>query len=80
MILGDVGRVQHCHRQRDGPHPKHLEDPEAQELEEFVADLIEAIVFSSFDDPKEQKAGQSGSPEHDKERGDNLACMMLAGE
>jgi hypothetical protein len=79
-ILLHVGRVQHRHRQRDSPHPDHLEYPEAQEGEELVALVVEAVVLARLQDAEEQEAGQPETPHHDEERGDQLARIVIAAE
>lgn len=71
--LSDIWRVEHSHRQRDGPHPEHLEDPEAKEFEEIVALVVEAIIFARLQDPEEEKARQPCAPDHNEERADNVA-------
>ncbi|KAF3060390.1 hypothetical protein CFAM422_011238 [Trichoderma lentiforme] len=43
-------RVEHRDGQRDGPDLKHLEDPEAEEGEELLAHLVEAVIFACFED------------------------------
>lgn len=80
LELGHVGRVENGDRQRDRPDPYHLEDPEAEEGEEFVAFVVEAVILAGLDDAEEQEGGQSGAPEHDEHRRDDLPGMMMVGE
>ena len=49
------GRVENGDGQRDGPDPDHLEDPKAQEREELVAFVVEAVVFARLDDAEQQE-------------------------
>lgn len=56
------GRVQHCHGQRHGPDPQHLEDPEAEEGEEAVALAVEAVVAAGAEDAVEQEAREPRGP------------------
>ena len=79
-ILGDVWRVEYSDGQADNPDPDHLEDPEAEEGEKFVALVVEAVVLACLDDAEEEEAGETGAPEHEEEGVDNLAGMMVAGE
>lgn len=49
-VLPHGGRVDERHGQRDDPDPDHLEDPEAEEGEELVALVVEAVVLSRLED------------------------------
>lgn len=55
-ILCDVGGIQNRHGQRHGPHPDHLEDPEAEEGEEVVALVVEAVIGSGAENAEEEEA------------------------
>lgn len=55
-VLRDIGRVDESNGQRDGPDPDHLEHPEAQEGEELIALVIEAVVFSCLEDAEQEEA------------------------
>lgn len=79
-VLRHVGRVEHGHGQRDGPDPDHLEDPEAEEGEELVALVVEAVVLARLDDAEEEEAREARRPEHDEDGGDDLARMVVAAE
>lgn len=72
-----IGRVDDRHRQRDDPHPEHLEDPKPKKGEELVALVIEAVVFSRFEDAEEEEAREAGAPEHDEDGGDDLAGVWV---
>lgn len=76
----DPGRVQNRDGQRDGPDPDHLEDPEAEEREELVTLIIEAVILARLQDSEEQEARQPDAPGHDEERGDDLARIVFAAE
>lgn len=79
-ILLHIGRVQKGDRQRDGPNPYHLKDPEAQERKELVSLVIEAVIFARLQDPEEQESGEPNAPDHDEKRGNNLTRIMAATE
>ena len=79
-VLGNVWRVEYSDGQTDSPDPYHLEDPESEEGEKFVALVVEAIVFASLDDTEEEKGRETGAPKHDKEGIDDLTSMMMAGK
>src|SRR6266480_1949425 len=51
-------------RKGNGPNPDHLQYPEVEECEKLVPPVVESIVFSSFQDSKEEKSGQSCTPGH----------------
>ena len=74
------GRVEHGDGQADGPHPDHLEDPEAEEGEELVALVVEAVVLARLQDPEEQEAREPQRPGHDEERGDDLPGAIVPAE
>ena len=80
MVLRDLGGVEECDGKRDDPDPDHLENEEAQKGKEFVAFVVEAVVFAGFDDAEEEEAGEAGGPEHDEEGGGDLAGVVVAGE
>lgn len=56
------GRVEHGDGQGDGPNPDHLEDPEAQEGEEAVALVVEAVVLAGLEDAEEEEAREACAP------------------
>jgi hypothetical protein len=56
-----------------------LEDPEAEEGQEFVALVVEAVVFACVEDAEEQEAGEAGAPEDDEEGGEDLARVGRVG-
>lgn len=78
--LSHIGTVQDGYRQRYGPNPQHLENPEAKKREKFVALAIEPIVFARLQDAEEEEAREAGGPDHDEEGVDDLASMVVAGE
>lgn len=45
-----IGRIDDRYRQTHAPDPYHLEDPEPEEGEEFIAHLVEAVVLAGLDD------------------------------
>lgn len=51
-----VGAVDQRDGHADGPDPQHLEDPEAEEGEELVALVVEAVIFAGFQDAEEEEA------------------------
>lgn len=77
-VARDGGRVEDGDGQRDGPNPEHLKDPEAEEGEELVPLVIEAVVLARFEDAEEEEAGESGAPDHHEEGDDDLASMGVA--
>ena len=46
----NVRAVEDRHRKRNGPDPEHLEDPETKEGKEFVALVVETVVFARLQD------------------------------
>lgn len=79
-VLRHIRRVQHRHRQRDSPHPKHLEDPETKKGEELVTLVVEAVVFAGLNDAEEEEAGETRAPDHDEEGGYDLSRIVVAAE
>lgn len=73
-------RIEHCDGQRDGPDPKHLEDPETEEGEELLAHLVEAVIFASFEDAEEEECGEANGPGDEEEGGDELADLGVVVE
>lgn len=71
-VLPDGGRVDERHGQGDDPDPDHLEDPEAEEGEELVALVVEAVVLARLEDAEEQEARQPHPPQHDEDGGHDL--------
>lgn len=76
-VAGDAGRVEEGDGQRHGPDPDHLEDPEAQEGEELVALVVEAVVLAGLEDAEEEEAREAHAPEHDEDGGDDLAGRRM---
>lgn len=74
-IGGDSGRVEDGDGEGDDPDPDHLEDPEAEEGEELVALVVEAVVLAGLEDAEEEEAREAHAPEHDEDGGDDLAGM-----
>ena len=56
-IARDGGGVEDRDGQGDGPHPEHLKDPEAQEGEELVALVVEAVILARLEDAEEEEPG-----------------------
>lgn len=71
-------RVEDGDGQGDGPDPDHLEDPEAEEGEELVALVVEAVVLASLEDAEEEEAREAEGPEDEEEGGDDLAGGVVA--
>ena len=80
VVLRDVGGVEDGDGEGDDPDPDHLKHPEAEEGEELVALVVEAVVGAGLDDAEEEEAGQARAPEHDEEGVDDLARGVVAGE
>lgn len=76
----DVGTIQDRDGQGDRPDPNHLEDPEAEEGEEFVPFVVEAVVFAGFEDAEEQEGAEAKAPKHYEEGVHDLASMVVAAE
>lgn len=74
------GRVDHGDGQRDQPDPEHLEDPEAQEGQEAVALVVEAVVLARLEDAEEQEAREPQGPDHEEDGGDDLPRIVVAAE
>lgn len=72
-VAADGRAVEHGDGQGDGPDPEHLEDPEAEEGEEAVALVVEAVVGAGAEDAEEEKGGEADGPGDEEERGDELA-------
>jgi len=79
-ILRNIWRVQDRNWERDDPDPDHLEDPEAEEFEEVIAFIVEAIIFAGFEDAEEEEARESQSPDHDKDGVNDLAGIMVTAQ
>lgn len=79
-VARHVGRVEQRDGQRYGPHPKHLKDPEAEKRKEAVALVVEAVVFTRAQDAEEEEAREAHGPDDEEERGDELACVVVAAE
>lgn len=77
-VLRDVWRVDQRNRQRDGPDPKHLKDPEPKKGEEAIALVVETIVATCAQDAEEEEAREANGPDNDEEGGDELAGVMVA--
>lgn len=77
-ILLYGGRIQDCDRETNKPDPEHLKDPEAKEGKEFIALIIEAVVFACFQDSEEQEATETCAPKHDEEGDDDVAGERMA--
>lgn len=83
VVLGvarDVGGVEQGDGQGDEPDPEHLEDPEAQEGEELVALVIEAVVGAGAQDAEEEEAREADGPGDEEEGGDELTGVVVAGQ
>lgn len=78
--FGDVGGVEDCDGEGDGPDPDHLEDPKPKKGEELVSDLVEAVVFPRLEDSEEEEGREAGAPQHDEEGDDDLARMVVTGK
>lgn len=78
--FGHVRRIKNGDRQRNSPDPDHLENPEAKEGPELIALVVKAVIFTGLDDSEEEEAGKPCAPEHDEQRADDLAGMMMARE
>lgn len=63
-MAGNAWRVQDGYGKGDGPHPEHLEYPEAEEWEKFVAHGVEAAVFAGLENTEEEESGEAEAPEH----------------
>lgn len=61
-VLLDIRRVQDRDRERHGPNPDHLEDPESQEFEEVVSFIVESVIFAGFKNTEEKKPGEAEAP------------------
>lgn len=57
-----IRRIQDGHGQRDRPDPQHLKDPESKEGKELVSLIVEAVVFASFENAKEEETRESCAP------------------
>ena len=57
-----------------------MKHPETEKGEEFVAFVVEAVVFAGFDYAEEEEAREASAPEHDEEGTDDLAGIVVAGE
>lgn len=79
-VLRHIRTIQHRDGQGNKPYPEHLEDPEPEEGKEFIAFVVEAVVFAGFEDAEEQEAGEAETPEHNEEGGDDLAGIVVAAE
>lgn len=79
-IPRDAGAVDESHGQGDGPDPEHLEDPEAEEGEEPVALVVEAVVPAGPEDAEEEEAREAEGPGDEEEGGDELAGVVVAAE
>jgi hypothetical protein len=79
-ILRNIWRVQDRYWEGDDPDPDHLEDPEAKEFEEVIALVVETIIFASFEDTEEEETRESKPPDHDEDRVDDLACIVVTAE
>lgn len=77
-VLRHVWRVDQGNGQRDGPDPKHLKDPEAEEGEEAIALVVEAIIAPRAQDAEEEEAREADGPDNDEEGGDELAGVVVA--
>lgn len=78
--MGYVGTVEDCDGEGDGPDPDHLKNPEAEEGEEFVAFVVEAVVFAGFENAEEEEGAEAEAPEHDEEGGDYLAGVVVTAD
>ena len=56
------------------------QDPEAQEREKLVPLVVEAVIRASLNYAEQEKARQTGTPEHDEDGDDDLTGMMVARE
>lgn len=61
-VASDGRGVEQRDRQADGPDPQHLEHPEAEEREELVSLVVEAVVLAGLNDAEEEKAGEPSGP------------------
>ena len=61
-------------------YPKHLKDPETKEREEFIPLVVKSIVLTGLDDPEKEEARESSSPQHNEQRSNDLASMMMTGK
>ena len=79
-VPSDVRGVQDGDGQWNGPDPDHLEYPKSKEWEELVPFVIESIIFAGLDNSEEQESGESETPDHNEERADDLACIVMPTE
>ena len=77
-VGGDGGAVEDGDGQGDGPDPDHLGDPEAEEGEEAVALVVEAVVGARAQDAEEEEAREAQRPGDEEEGGDELARVVVA--
>lgn len=73
-------RVEHRDRQRNGPDPEHLKEPEAEKGEEPLAHLVKAIIFACFEDAEEEERREADGPGDEEEGGDELAGLVVVAE
>jgi hypothetical protein len=52
------------------------QNPESKKRPELVSFIVKAVVLARFQDPEQEESTQPGSPCHDEERDDNVACIV----